>query len=230
MVAKRLGVVGAISALALVLSSCSVLEDLGLWESNPAALEEAPVDAGAEAETPAGEVPPTPGTTGIAVPSCDALYSPDQTQELLDQVRVSLGDTSEGNYGYGTTNQDLVAILKNVRADLRISCTWYLPASESVSVTSVAIIGSDVESDLVSTLDTTGAVTEEAGSGKLWILDEAFSEEAGDYIATEAHYVAEVPCPSSLADTSCAVWITTNYAFGQARVLTVDAATQMDVF
>lgn len=214
----------------MVLSSCSVLEDLGLWDSNPATLEEVATDTGAEAETPAGDVPPTPGTTGIAVPACDALYSADQTQELLDQVRVGLGDTSEGNYGYGTTNQDLVAILKNVRSDLRISCTWYLPASESVSVTSVAIIGSDVESELTSALGTIGAVTEEAGSGQLWILDEAFSEEAGDYIATEAHYVAEVPCPSSLADTRCAVWITTNYAFGQARVLTVDAATQMDVF
>ena len=228
MVAKRLGLVAALSALALGVSSCSVLEDLGLWESSPAAIEEAPVEA--EAETAPSETTPTPGTTGITVPACDAIYSVDQTQELLDQERVGLGDTSEGNYGYGTTNQDLVALLKAVRTDLRISCTWYLPASESVSVTSIAILGSDAEADVKTALGATEAVPEEAGSGTLWIIDEAFSEEAGDYIATEAHYVAEVPCPSSLADTRCAVWVSTNYAFGQARVLTVDAATHLDVF
>lgn len=227
---RRFVSISALSVLALGLSSCSVLEDMGLWESSPAVVEEAPAEPAPEAGGDAGTTTPTPGTTGISVPACDAIYSPNQTQELLDQVRVSLGDTSEGNYGYGTTNQDLVGILKGVRQDLRISCTWYLPASESVSVTSVAIIGSETEAKLTSALATANAVQEAAGSGELWIIDEAFSEEAGDYIATEAHYVAEVPCPSSLADTKCAVWITTNYAFGQARTLTVDAATQMDVY
>lgn len=227
---RRFVSISALSVIALGLSSCSVLEDLGLWESNPAVIDEAPAEPAPEAGMESGTATPTPGTTGITVPACDALYSPEQTQELLDQERVGLGDTSEGNYGYGSTNQDLVALLKGVRQDLRISCTWYLPASESVSVTSVSIIGSETEGEVKAALATANAVQEAAGSGDLWIIDEAYSEEAGDYIATEAHYVAEVPCPSSLADTRCAVWITTNYAFGQARTLTVDAATQMDVY
>ena len=65
------------------------------------------------------------------------MYSPELTATLLEELRTNVGDTSEGDFGYGTTNQELIPQLKNVRTDLRISCTWYLPASESVSVTSV---------------------------------------------------------------------------------------------
>jgi hypothetical protein len=132
--------------------------------------------------------------------------------------------------GYGTTNQDLVPLLTGVRSDLRISCTWYLPASESVSVTSVAIVSGEVLDDVAGVLQGVGAGSAEAGGGTLFTIDSATSDESPDYIATEAHFLVDVPCPASLAEDSCGAWVTTNYAFGQAQPLTLDAARTLGVY
>ena len=224
------------SALVLGLSGCSVLEDWGVLnsadsvEEAPDATGEAGADTSTEASTGEAEAETEVVDEGLTVPTCDTLYSADLTAQLLEELRSDFGDTSEGNVGYGTTNQDLVPLLTSVRSDLRISCTWYLPASESVSVTSVAIVSGEVLDDVAGVLQSVGAGSAEAGGGTLFTIDSATSDESPDYIATEAHFLVDVPCPASLAEDSCGAWVATNYAFGQAQPLTLDAARTLGVY
>jgi hypothetical protein len=226
--AKKLTPIAVLVASAAVLSGCSVLEDWGLLPASESVVEEvAPSD---DASTAEGEDAPDALDTGFVTPTCDGLFSAGQTSALVDQSRVNMGDTSEGDFGYGTTNPELVSLLKNVRSDLRISCTWYLPASESVSVTSLAVVIPEGAAAITAALASTGATQQETGGGVLWTIDSTTSDESSDFIATEAHFLASVPCPSSLAETSCTAWVTTNYAFGQAETLTLDAAKNLDVF
>jgi hypothetical protein len=206
------------------LSGCSVLEDWGLLPATTDAVDE--VIPAEETPVPAeGAAPPV--ESGFVVPGCDGLFSEGQTRALVDQARVNQGDTSLGDYGYGTTNTELVDLLRNVRADLRISCTWYLPASESVSVTSVSVLTPEDEATVTSLLGTSGATAQSRDGGVLWSIDSTTFDESAEYIATEAHFLVPVPCPSSLAETSCTAWITTNYAFGKAETLTLDAASHL---
>lgn len=221
--------IGVLVASAAVLSGCSVLEDWGLMPASESVVEEVAPTDGAESTTE-GEEAVAPEETGFVIPTCDELFSAAQTSALVDQARVSIGDTSEGDFGYGTTNPDLVGLLKNVRADLRISCTWYLPASESVSVTSFAIVNAEDASSIGATLGSVEAAQQQTGGGVLWNIDSTTSDESADFIATESHFLAPVPCPSSLAETSCTAWVSTNYAFGQAEGLTLDAAKNLGVF
>jgi hypothetical protein len=226
--AKKLTPIAVLVASAAVLSGCSVLEDWGLLPASESVVEEvAPSDDASNAE---GEDAPDALDTGFVIPTCDGLFSASQTSALIDQSRVNMGDTSEGDFGYGTTNPELVSLLKNVRSDLRISCTWYLPASESVSVTSLAVVIPEGAAAITAALASTGATQQETGGGVLWTIDSTTSDESSDFIATEAHFLASVPCPSSLAETSCTAWVSTNYAFGQAETLTLDAAKNLDVF
>jgi hypothetical protein len=223
-VRRRLSSLSLLTTAALVLTGCA------LFGGTDGEVEEDSVASEAtETETDAGETPESTTSGEIAVPTCDTIYSQALTTALLGEVRVNIGETSEGDFGYGTTNRDLVSVLKNVRRDLRISCTWYLPASESVSVTSVAIVSADIETDVNRVLAASGATREDLAGGVLWTLDSTSSNESPDFIATEAHFVTPVPCPSSLADTACALWVSSNYAFGSARTLTLDAATQLEV-
>jgi len=226
-VSRRLAPLGFATVLALALSGCSVIEDW-LGGSLEEVIEETVVEVAPEGSG-SPDAQTTPGAAELAVPPCETIYSPELTQALLDQVRVSRGDTSGADYGFGTVDPDLVQVIKNVRRDLRISCTWYLPPTESVSVTSIAILSGDVESTVARILDASGAVREEVGGGVLWTLDETTSDVSSDYVATEAHFLNEVPCPSSIPETRCAAWISTNYTFGQARLLTLDAATRLGV-
>ena len=227
--ANTLMSIGVLVASATVLSGCSVLEDWGLLPAVELVIEDiaTPDEAAAPAE---GEEALRPEDTGFVIPTCDQLFSAGQTTALVDQSRVNMGDTSEGDFGYGTTNPELVGLLKNVRSDLRISCTWYLPASESVSVTSVAVVIPEDATSISAALASAGGTQQETGGGLLWIIDSTTSDESADFIATEAHFLASVPCPSSLAETSCTAWVSTNYAFGQAETLTLDAAKNLDVF
>lgn len=225
------------SAIVLGASGCSVLEDWGVLNSADNASEDAP-NADAEAGTDVGSTPDASDEEadaevvdeGLSVPTCETMYSPELTATLLEELRTNVGDTSEGDFGYGTTNQELVPLLKNVRSDLRISCTWYLPASESVSVTSVAILSGDVAREVAGILRTSNAGRAEAGGGALYTFDSTTSDESPDYIATEAHFLVDVPCPASLAEESCGAWVTTNYAFGKAQPLTLDAARTLGVY
>ncbi len=226
--ARTLTPIAVILASAAVLSGCAVLEDWGVLSASESVVEEiAPAE-----ETPAAEggEAPVAEDTGFVVPACDALFSAAQTTALVDQSRVSMGDTSEGDFGYGTTNPELVSLLKNVRSDLRISCTWYLPASESVSVTSVAVVIPENVTAITAALASAGATEQETGGGVLWVIDSTTSDESADFIATEAHFLAAVPCPSSLAETSCTAWVSTNYAYGKAETLTLDAAKNVGAF
>ena len=229
-VRRQLTSLAAITAFSLMMSGCSVLEGMGMGISSEPEIE---VVDPAEEIDPTGplvdEKAETNGSSELSVPTCDSIYSQELTTALLGEARVSIGESSEGDFGYGTTNRDLVSIVKNVRRDLRVSCIWYLPASESVSVTSVAIISGDLQADVTRILGASGAANEDLGGGTLWTIDATNSDESPDYIATEAHFLGTVPCPSSLADPSCAIWVSSNYAFGSARNLTVDAATQLGV-
>ncbi|MEK9602233.1 MAG: hypothetical protein VW015_02060, partial [Pontimonas sp.] len=211
------------SALILGLSGCSVLEDWGILNSADSTTEEST----SADEAPATETESSSETTteeteeevvdeGLAVPTCETMYSADLSTTLLEELRTNVGDTSEGDFGYGTTNQELIPLLKAVRSDLRISCTWYLPASESVSVTSVAIVSGEVLGDVTAVLRASGAGSAEAGGGTLYTFDSTTSDESLDYIATEAHFVVDVPCPASLAEETCGAWVSSNYAFGEA--------------
>ena len=225
------------SAVILGLSGCSVLEDWGVLNSADSTTEES---TSAE-ETPATETESSSETTaeeteeevvdeGLSVPTCETMYSADLSTTLLEELRTNVGDTSEGDFGYGTTNQDLIPLLKAVRSDLRISCTWYLPASESVSVTSVAIVSGQVLGDVTAVLRASGAGSAEAGGGTLYTFDSTTSDESLDYIATEAHFVVDVPCPASLAEETCGAWVSSNYAFGEAQPLTLDAARTLGIY
>ena len=225
------------SAVILGLSGCSVLEDWGVLNSADSTTEES---TSAE-ETPATETESSSETTaeeteeevvdeGLSVPTCETMYSADLSTTLLEELRTNVGDTSEGDFGYGTTNQELIPLLKAVRSDLRISCTWYLPASESVSVTSVAIVSGEVLGDVTAVLRASGAGSAEAGGGTLYTFDSTTSDESLDYIATEAHFVVDVPCPASLAEENCGAWVSSNYAFGEAQPLTLDAARTLGVY
>jgi len=225
------------SALILGLSGCSVLEDWGVLNSQDGATEEptsseetSAAETESSAETNAEEAQEEVVDEGLTVPTCDTMYSADLTTTLLEELRTGVGDTSEGDFGYGTTNQELVPLLKAVRSDLRISCTWYLPASESVSVTSVAIVSGEVLGDVTAVLRASGAGSAETGGGTLYTFDSTSSDESFDYIATEAHFVVDVPCPASLAEETCGAWVSSNYAFGEAQPLTLDAARTLGVY
>ena len=227
--AKRLMPLSALVGSAVLLSGCSVLEDWGVVPAVESVVEDIATPDEDAAPTELEEAL-TPEDTGFVIPTCDELFSAGQTGALIAQERVNMGDTSEGDYGYGTTNPELVGLLKNVRTDLRISCTWYLPASESGSVTSLAVVNPDEAAAVSAALESLGATQQETGGGVLWNIDSTTSDESADYIATEAHFLASVLCPSSLAETSCTAWVSTNYAFGQAETLTLDAAKNREVF
>ena len=225
------------SAVILGLSGCSVLEDWGILNSADSTTEEST----SADEAPATETESSSETTteeteeevvdeGLSVPTCETMYSADLSTTLLEELRTNVGDTSEGDFGYGTTNQELIPLLKAVRSDLRISCTWYLPASESVSVTSVAIVSGEVLGDVTAVLRASGAGSAEAGGGTLYTFDSTTSDESLDYIATEAHFVVDVPCPASLAEETCGAWVSSNYAFGEAQPLTLDAARTLGIY
>lgn len=223
------------TAIVLGLSGCSVLEEWGVINGPDATVEELEsAEATAEENVEAGAEDPdaqvTPVDEGLSVPTCDTIYSAELTAVLQEELRVSEGETSAYGFGYGSTNADLIPLLENVRDDLRISCTWYLPASESVSITSVAIVGSEVIREVESVLRTLGAGSAETGGGTLYTIDKTTSEISPDYIATEAHFLVDVPCPASLAEESCGVWVTSNYAFGKAQPLTLDAAKTLGVY
>jgi hypothetical protein len=219
----------ALVGSAVLLSGCSVLQDWGVLPAVESVVEDIATPDEDAAPTELEEAL-TPEDTGFVIPTCDELFSAGQTGALIEQERVNMGDTSEGDYGYGTTNPELVGLLKNVRTDLRISCTWYLPASESGSVTSLAVVNPDEAAAVSAALESLGATQQETGGGVLWNIDSTTSDESADYLATEAHFLASVLCPSSLAETSCTAWVSTNYAFGQAETLTLDAAKNREVF
>jgi hypothetical protein len=219
-----------IGALALSLSACQALDSLvgGLGdqgaetvdqtaETTDTTAEDAPTET-AEAET--AEVTPERGP----VPSCDTMYSDAQVVAFTEEGRVSEGDISADGYGYGTTNPDLVTVLAGVRNDLRISCTWYLPPEFS-STTSMAILSTEAMAAVEGLLGEVADSQTALGAGQLWKLESSSSNISGEYIANESHYIVDTPCPSSLAETSCKLWVGSTNSAGSSEELTRDAAT-----
>jgi hypothetical protein len=218
-----------ISATVLFLPACSVLEDWGVIAPSTSSSEIIDEEITA-VEVPEG-VAPVPSEEGFSLPGCDNLYSTSLNTVLLDEVRVNLGDTSEGDYGYGTTQGDLVKILQNVRSDLKLSCTWNLQASgESASVTSAAVITSEVERDVRRFLTSSGGTGEDIGGGYVWTVESPLSQISPDVEVTEVHYLAAITCPALVSDQECVLWVSTNYSFGEARELTLDAAENLGAF
>lgn len=218
-----------LSAAILVLPACSVLEEWGVLSPSASSSEISSEEPTTAAEAP-DAVAPAPTEQGFVLPDCDALYSNSLNTALLGEVRVNFGDTSEGDFGYGTTQGDLIKILQNVRSDLRVSCTWVLQASESASVTSAAIITTELEGDVRRFLTGSGGTGQESGGGYIWSVDSPLSEVSPDIDATEVHYLADITCPASVTEQACVLWVSTNYSFGEARVLTLDAAQNMGAF
>ena len=220
-----------IGAMALTLSACQALDGLvggpaGQDTETTAEVADTPDTAGAEeatsesAEAETAEVTPERGP----VPTCDTMYSDAQVVAFTEEGRVSEGDISADGYGYGTTNQDLVALLANVRNDLRISCTWYLPPEFS-STTTMAILSTEAMADVETLLSGVSDSQTALGGGQLWKLESSSSNISGEYIANESHFIVDTPCPSSLAETSCKLWVGSTNSAGSSEELTRDAAT-----
>lgn len=218
-----------VSALALSLGSCSVLDSLvggvpaeSTEDTTAAVTEDTTTEMDATEEAPeTAEVTPEKGP----VPSCDTIYSDAQVIAFADEGRVSEGDISAEGYGYGTTDQDLIGILSGVRSDLAISCTWYLPPEFS-STTSMAILSTEAMAGVEAILTEVASSSTALGGGTLWTLDSSSSNISGEFIANEAHFIAETPCPSSLAETACSLWVASTNSAGSSEALTRDAATQ----
>ncbi len=165
-----------------------------------------------------------PSLPVIAVPPCSELYSDGQVVAFEQEGRQAEGDISQDGYGYGTTNQDLIAILEGVRDDLRVSCTWYLPPEFS-STTSVAILSTEAMLAVEDLLGQAADSQNTLGSGALWKLESSSSNISGEYIANEAHYIAPTECPTTLAESNCSVWFASTNSSGSSEELTRDAAT-----
>lgn len=221
-----------VASLAFTLTGCQVLDDLvggtpeaSVEESATDATETASSDESAEATTPNEQ---TDASTQAAVPNCDTLYSDALEVAFGEEGRISEGDISADGYGYGTTNQDLIAILEGVRTDLRVSCTWYLPPEFS-STTSMAILATEAMAEVQALLGEAADTQTALGGGELWKLESTSSNISGEFIANEAHFIANIPCPSSLAETDCSIWVASTNSAGSSEELTRDAARTFGV-
>ena len=220
--APRVIAVAAALAGALTLSSCSVIDQL---VGEPAEVEQAEtVDEGdAIEEAPVEETPEEVAEEDV-VPDCDTIYSAGILSAFADEGRELIPQDPAAGYGWGSVNQDVVSILRDVRSDLKISCTWYLPASESGSTTTVAIISSEFVPDIQSALRADDGAREPLGDGELWKLDQTSSNISGEFDANETHFLISTTCPASLAEPECTLWIASTFSFGSSERLTRDAA------
>ena len=111
-------------ALALVLSGCQsiqgAIDNFTGAESTPGEQDAGMTTGeGETAEDPA-DVPQVeenteevdPSVPVAAVPTCADIYSDAQVVAFEEEGRQSEGDISQDGYGYGTTNQELIAILE----------------------------------------------------------------------------------------------------------------------
>ena len=222
--ARRAPLVFAAVAMAgvLTLSSCSVIDQL---VGEPTEVEQVgAVDEGdAIDEAPVEETPEVAAEEDV-VPDCDTMYSTGILSAFADEGRELIPQDPAAGYGWGSVNQDLVKILVDVRSDLKVSCTWYLPASESGSTTTVAIISSEFLPDIESALRADQGSRESLGDGTLWKVDQTSSNISGEFDANETHFLVSTTCPASLAEPECTLWIASTFSFGSSERLTRDAA------
>lgn len=213
----------------LTLSSCSVIDQLvGETPAEETVTAETDDTTASEEETPddQGEAPEVVEEEDV-VPDCSTMYSNGLISAFTDEGRELEGDLTASGFGWGTVNQDLVAILSDVRADLKVSCTWYLPASESGSSTTIAIIATEQVENIEQALRDEDSTPDALGAGQLWKVDQSSSSISGEFDANEAHFLVSTPCPASLAETDCTLWIASTFSFGSSESLTRDAAEQL---
>lgn len=233
---RRLSGLAALVVAGFTLSGCATVEGLVgdvsalFGQDEPAVTDtaEAPDSESAQSgdsEVVEQEAEETDAPAVVAaVPACPDMYSSEQKSAFESEGRQPEGDRSGEGYNYGTTNQDLIAVLEAVRDDLSVSCTWYLPP-EFGSTTTIAVVASERLADVQTTLSTVADSEVTLAAGTLWTLDSSSSNISGEYIANEAHFIAPTECPQSLAETDCSVWITSTNSAGSSEELTRDAAS-----
>jgi hypothetical protein len=217
----------AAAALAgvLTLTSCSMIDQL---VGETPAVDEVDTTSEVEvAEEEPAEEAPAEVTEEDVVPTCDSMYSAGVLSAFAEQGRTLVPQDPAAGYGWGTLDQDLVKILQEARSDLKVSCTWYQAASESVSTTTVAIIASEFLPDIEQGLREEGASRESLSEGTLWKLDQTSSSISGEFDANETHFLVPTTCPASLAEPECTLWIASTYSFGSSERLTRDAAEML---
>jgi hypothetical protein len=165
-------------------------------------------------EQPSSSASPEPSETTapepIVLPDCDSIYSPALVASLEAEGRTPEGDTSTpGGGGWGTFDVGIETILAAI--DDRISCTWILPASESGSTTSIAVLDDASRTALIAALAGAGFTASTAPSGDLYSI--AVEEEFITY--TETHLL------------TAELWFASAYSFGDATTLTLDAAAEL---
>lgn len=193
---RRWMLVPAVIAL-LVLAGCTP-------EPPPAADPSVEPSASEPAE------PVEPSAEPVTLPDCDTIYSPAMVAALTAESRTNEGDVSAlGPGGLGSFDEGIQAILSAV--DESVHCTWILPASESGSTTSIALLDDATRTALVAALATAGFTASTTASGDLYTI--AVEKEFGSY--TESHLL------------TAEVWFASAYAHGDAEALTLDAAAQL---
>lgn len=154
--------------------------------------------------------PSEPAVEPIVLPDCDSIYSAAVVAALTAEDRLSVGDVSgPGMGGWGTHDVGIETILAAITD--AVHCTWILPASESGSTTSIAVLDSASRTALVAALTAAGFTASTAPRGDLYALQ--VEEEFITY--TETHLLT--------AD----LWFASAYSFGNATTLTLDAAGQL---
>jgi hypothetical protein len=209
----------------LTLSSCSVFDQL-VGETPEAEQTELIDEVDTAEQAPVEEAPEVVAEEDV-VPECATMYSTGVISAFADQGRELIPQDPQAGYGWGSVNQELVRILQDVRSDLKVSCTWYLPASESGSTTTVAIISSEFLPDIESALRAEQGSRESLGEGSLWKVDQTSSNISGEFDANETHYLVSTTCPASLAEPECTLWIASTFSFGSSERLTRDAAEML---
>ena len=232
---RRLSGLVALVVASFTLSGCATVEGLvgdvsalfGQEEqaaTDPSESPDTDAQSSEETEVAEQEAADTDAPAVVAaVPACADMFSAEQRSAFESEGRQPEGDRSGEGYNYGTTNQDLIAVLEAVRDDLSVSCTWYLPP-EFGSTTTIAVLATERVGDVQTTLSGIADSETTLGGGTIWTLDSSSSNISGEYIANEAHFIAPTPCPQSLAETECSVWITSTNSAGSSEELTRDAA------
>jgi hypothetical protein len=220
--APRVVFAAATLAGVLTLSSCGVIDQL-VGETPEVEQVDVVEEVETSEEAPVEEAPETVAEEDV-VPDCDTMYSAGVLAAFAEQNRALVPQEPSAGYGWGSVNDDLILIMQNVRSDLKVSCTWYQPASESGSTTTVAIIASELVPDIEAALRADQGARESLGEGTLWKLDQTSSSISGEFDANETHYLVSTSCPASLAEPECTLWIASTFSFGSSERLTRDAA------
>ncbi len=179
----------------LALSGCAP-------ETEPAA---APSVEPTASEPSESSEPTEPAPEPIVLPGCDDIYTPAMVETLISESRVRDAD---GTVSRGSLDDGISAIFDEL--DETVSCGWYLPASESGSTTTIAIIDDAARSELEAAFAAGGFSAATTADGELYSI--RVEEEFITY--EESHLLFD------------GVWIGTLYVGGSAEPLTINAYAQ----